>query len=34
MHAVAVMGRIAVFVNNYVVRVLPGRPTNYGPPEC
>jgi hypothetical protein len=24
-------GRIAVFVNNYVVRVLPGRPTNYGP---
>lgn len=24
-------GRIAVFVNNYVVRVLPGSSTNYGP---
>lgn len=24
-------GRIAVFVNNYVVKVLPGSPTNYGP---
>lgn len=24
-------GRIAVFVSNYVVRVLPGSPTNYGP---
>lgn len=24
-------GRVAVFVNNYVVKVLPGDPTNYGP---
>ena len=24
-------GRVAVFVNNYVVRVQPGDPTNYGP---
>lgn len=24
-------GRVAVFVNNYVVKVLPGDPSNYGP---